>query len=51
MKGSEIEEFVYKTVKTYMRKNVLEKKIRLDGRKLDEVRSIKGEFGILPRVH
>jgi len=26
-----------------MRKNVLENSIRLDGRKLDEVRQIKGE--------
>jgi polyribonucleotide nucleotidyltransferase len=51
MKENEIEEFVYKTVKTYMRKNILEKKARLDGRNLDEVRSIKTEFWILPRVH
>ncbi len=51
MKESEIEEFVYKIVKSYMRKNVLEKKVRLDWRNLDEVRSIKGEFWVLPRVH
>ncbi len=51
MKENEIEEFVYKTVKSYMRKNVLSKKIRLDWRALDEVRSIKGEFGVLPKVH
>jgi len=34
-----------------MRKNVLEKKLRLDGRKLNEVRPVFGEFGVLPRTH
>ena len=42
---------VYKRVKEVMRKNVLEKEQRLDGRKLDEVRHIKGEVGLLPRAH
>ena len=42
---------VYKRVKEVMRKNVLEKQQRLDGRKLDEVRQIKGEVGLLPRAH
>lgn len=32
---------VYKRVKEVMRKNVLEKGQRLDGRKTDEVRQIK----------
>ena len=34
-----------------MRKNVLEKELRLDGRKLDEVRQVTGEVGLLPRTH
>jgi polyribonucleotide nucleotidyltransferase len=34
-----------------MRKNILEKEKRLDLRKLDEVRPIKCETGLLPRVH
>lgn len=44
-------ELVYKRVKKVMRKNVLEKEKRLDLRKLDEVRSIKCETWLLPRVH
>lgn len=46
-----IAELVYKRVKEVMRKNVLENSIRLDGRKLDEVRQIKGEVWLLPRTH
>lgn len=44
-------ELVYKRVKEVMRKNVLEKEKRLDGRKLNEVRSIIWEVGLLPRTH
>ncbi|MFA6090162.1 MAG: polyribonucleotide nucleotidyltransferase [Candidatus Gracilibacteria bacterium] len=47
----DIEEAVYAVVKKHMRKNILEKGLRLDGRKADEVRPIRGTFGILPRVH
>ncbi|MDD2486776.1 MAG: polyribonucleotide nucleotidyltransferase [Candidatus Gracilibacteria bacterium] len=47
----EIEECVYKVIKKHMRKNVLGNKLRLDGRKTDEVRPVRGEFGILPRAH
>ncbi|PIE85526.1 polyribonucleotide nucleotidyltransferase [Candidatus Gracilibacteria bacterium] len=42
---------VYKRVKEVMRINVLEKDLRLDGRKLDEVRKVIGEGGVLPRAH
>lgn len=42
---------VYKRVKEIMRKNVLEKEKRLDARKLNEVRQIKWETGLLPRTH
>ncbi|MDP1743918.1 MAG: polyribonucleotide nucleotidyltransferase [Candidatus Amesbacteria bacterium] len=42
-----VENLVYKT----LRKNILEKKIRADGRKLDEIRPLYCEVGVLPRVH
>jgi polyribonucleotide nucleotidyltransferase len=42
---------VYKRVKKVMRKNVIEKELRLDGRKMDEVRAVIGEVGLLPRTH
>jgi len=42
---------VYKRVKEVMRKNVIEKNKRLDGRKLDEVREVIGEVWLLPRTH
>jgi len=34
-----------------MRKNLLEKSMRLDGRATDEVREVTGEVGLLPRPH
>lgn len=34
-----------------MRKNILENEKRLDGRKLDEIRPIQCEVGIIPRTH
>ncbi len=42
-----VEEVVYQT----LRKNVLDKSHRLDGRKLDEIRPLNIEVGVLPRVH
>lgn len=42
---------VYKKVKKVMRENVLKHEKRLDLRKLDEVRPIKCETWLLPRVH
>lgn len=42
-----IEEMLYKTI----RKNILEKQRRPDGRKLDEIRPLSIEVGVLPRVH
>lgn len=46
-----VSELVYKRVKQVMRKNILNNEKRLDLRKLDEVRPIKSETGLLPRVH
>lgn len=34
-----------------MRKNILEKEERLDGRKVDEIRSLSVMLGLLPRTH
>lgn len=42
-----VENLVYKT----LRKNVLDKGIRADGRKIDEIRPLFCEVGVLPRVH
>ncbi len=42
---------VYKRVKEVMRKNILQKEKRLDWRKLNEVRKVKAETGLLPRTH
>lgn len=36
---------------TIVHKNILEKELRPDGRKLDEIRSINVQVGILPRTH
>jgi polyribonucleotide nucleotidyltransferase len=37
--------------KHVMRRQVVEQNLRIDGRKLDEVRSVSAEVGLLPRVH
>lgn len=42
-----LENYIYKTV----RKNILEDGKRPDGRKLDEIRPLSIEVGVLPRVH
>ena len=42
-----LENYVYKTI----RKNILEDGKRPDGRKLDEIRPLSIEVGVLPRVH
>ncbi len=50
-KKSEISEAADKAVKKAIRYLIIEDKIRPDGRKLDEVRPISCEVGLLPRVH
>ncbi|NJK36067.1 MAG: polyribonucleotide nucleotidyltransferase [Oscillatoriales cyanobacterium SM2_2_1] len=37
--------------KQVMRRQVVEQNLRIDGRKLDEVRPVSAEVGLLPRVH
>jgi polyribonucleotide nucleotidyltransferase len=48
---SEVGNLVYKRVKEVMRKNILEKEERLDGRKPQDVREVCSEVSLLPRTH
>jgi polyribonucleotide nucleotidyltransferase len=47
----DIETALDKLFKKKVRKDVIEKKKRVDGRKTDEIRPIEVEVGILPRTH
>ncbi len=48
---SEISDAIYALTKEIVRKKITEKEIRPDGRKLNEIRPIWCEVGVLPRVH
>jgi polyribonucleotide nucleotidyltransferase len=48
---SEIGEAAEKAVKKAIRALIIEERVRPDGRKLDEIRPITCEVGLLPRVH
>jgi polyribonucleotide nucleotidyltransferase len=50
-KMSDIDAVVEYIARKIMRKNVLESEKRTSGRKLDEVRELEIEVGVLPRVH
>lgn len=39
------------TIKEKVRRSILEKEIRIDGRKIDELRKISCTVGVLPRTH
>lgn len=45
------EDIVAKLEKKLMRAMILEERVRLDGRKLDQIRPIACEIGLLPRAH
>ena len=47
----EITAVLEKEFKYFVREQVLDKGLRLDGRKLDEVRPLSSEVGVLPRAH
>lgn len=47
----DIYEIVNEAFRDLARSSTLDKEIRLDGRKLDEIRAITSEIGVLPRVH
>lgn len=46
-----IKDIIHDVEKTEVRKMILEKNIRLDGRKPSDIRDISCEIGILPRAH
>ena len=50
-KEREILDVLYKIKKEIMRKKIINDGIRPDGRKVDEIRPIWCEVGVLPRVH
>lgn len=47
----DIDETLYNIIKEEVRKMILEKGIRPDNRKIDEIRPISCEVGLLPRTH
>lgn len=48
---SKVIEYVNKLEKNIVRKNILEKDKRVDGRKLDEVRKLSAKVGLFRRLH
>ena len=50
-RASEIGEYLSSLKKTMMRSNIVEKEIRIDGRKCDEIRPISCEVACLPMTH
>ena len=50
-KIGEAETFLEEAIDEIVHKNVLEKEKRPDGRKLDELRGLSSEIGVLPRTH
>lgn len=46
-----LDECVYKVQKEIVRNWIFDEHKRVDGRKLDEIRSLSAEVGVLPRVH
>jgi len=50
-KMADVKEVLYNIVKNEVRRLITHEKIRPDGRKLDEIRPISCEVGLLPRTH
>ncbi|MBQ6774732.1 MAG: polyribonucleotide nucleotidyltransferase [Synergistaceae bacterium] len=50
-KAEYISSYIDERVKTIMRGIIINERIRVDGRKMDQIRQITCETGILPRVH
>jgi len=48
---SQIADCIYKLEKKVVREYILKERKRVDGRKLDEIRPLSAEVGILPRTH
>ena len=49
--GSIMEELIYKIQKKIVRRWLLVDRKRVDGRRMDEIRPLTAEVGLLPRVH
>ena len=47
----QVKEILDKIVKEEVRRLITEEKIRPDGRKVDEIRPLSSEVGLLPRTH
>ena len=47
----QVREILDKMVKEEVRRLITEEKIRPDGRKVDEIRPLSSEVGLLPRTH
>ncbi|HHW38927.1 MAG TPA: polyribonucleotide nucleotidyltransferase [Bacillales bacterium] len=47
----QVEEIMYKLVKEEVRRLITKEKIRPDGRKIDEIRPLSSEVGLLSRTH
>ncbi|MEC1715244.1 polyribonucleotide nucleotidyltransferase [Schinkia azotoformans] len=47
----QVDETMYKLVKEEVRRLITKEKIRPDGRKIDEIRPLSSEVGLLPRTH
>lgn len=50
-KEKDVKEIVYDIIKKYMREKVLKDGVRLDGRKLEDIRKLNCTVGIMPRTH
>lgn len=48
---AKIDECMYKTQKYIVRRWLLDEQKRVDGRKMDEIRPLAAEVGVIPRVH
>lgn len=48
---AKIDECLYRTQKFVVRRWLLDEQKRVDGRKMDEIRPLAAEVGLLPRVH
>jgi len=46
-----ISAFIEELVKKMMRSTILDEGVRVDGRSMDELRDVRCELGVLPRVH
>lgn len=48
---AKVGEVFNKVMKSVVRKNILEKDLRMGGRKIDQIRKLSAETGLLPRTH